>query len=625
MVFSPRESTGNNLLEQVEPGMPWFSDHHIRDEVFSEQIDLVYRLGTFGAIASWFTSSLYAFVVFPSAEPLSVVGWYLAINAMGVARILGARLWRQRGDKPDLLPWVYRCLAFASLSGLFWGYAATGLFPFEHHEIYFISAFILIGMPAGAIGSFGAWFPAFACYLLGAVVPFAIVIGLRLPWYGWLTALMAGVFIGFLAQVGRNTEKTIKSNISQRIALAQLTDRLVEARDAAQAANRAKSSFLANMSHEIRTPLNAVIGISDLLLDSLEEPVHRVYASTIRQSAGSLLEIINDVLDLSRIEAGRLSLREQDFALRPLLGDLLNMFQPSAAQKKLGFGIEVQPEVPDFLHGDPTRLRQILVNLIGNAFKFTEQGRIQVRSQVESLAEGSCLLRFIIEDTGIGIAATDRDLLFQPFSQIETSSARRYHGVGLGLRISAELASRMGGHIGVDSEPGQGSRFWFCVRMGLGMPPSAAAPAVPVSPPSLAGRRVLLVEDNEVNRLIAKVMLESIGCEVVTAGHGREALERMEPGRFDLVLMDCRMPEMDGFEATRLWRVRETALSLPRLPIVAVTANALEGDREQCLQSGMDDYLAKPFVRAQLVGILARWMKPGGSDDPGEPDPDPWP
>ncbi|MDD5248362.1 MAG: response regulator [Rhodocyclaceae bacterium] len=392
-----------------------------------------------------------------------------------------------------------------------------------------------------------------------------------------------------------------------------ITDRKIteealrEATRLAEQANHAKSEFLANMSHEIRTPMNAVIGLSQLALADAQEPRLRDYLQKIFASSTALLGILNDILDYSRIEAGRLRIEETDFAPAALLGDTLDLVRTAAAAKGIELAGEIAADVPAQVRGDPLRLGQVLTNLAGNAVKFTERGsvRIAVR-RIESDA-GTVRLAFDVADTGIGMTPEQQRDIFEPFVQADSSITRRFGGSGLGLTISRRLLQLMGSDVAVDSAPGVGSRFSFVIALKPATPPAAAAPAAAaaVAPSTLAapiaGARILLVEDNAVNQQVARSFLERAGFAVGVALHGGEALALLETQAFDAVLMDLQMPVMDGFAATR--RIRADA-RFADLPIVALTASAMADDRAECLAAGMNEHLAKPLNAQKLIEIL---------------------
>jgi two-component system, sensor histidine kinase and response regulator len=391
---------------------------------------------------------------------------------------------------------------------------------------------------------------------------------------------------------------------------ALLLDELRRAKDAAEQASQAKSTFLANMSHEIRTPMNAIIGMTHLALQHVADPRGRDHLGRIQQSAHHLLGILNDILDVSKIEADKLDLEHIEFELQDVLENFVNLVGDRAAAKGLALVFDVAPEVPRRLAGDPLRLGQVLVNYGNNAVKFTERGEIRVGIGLLERAGAEVLLRFAVRDTGIGIEPDRLGRLFNSFEQADASTSRQYGGTGLGLSIARRLAQMMGGEVGVDSRPGQGSTFWFTARMSC--PEQPAAPVVVPAPGALpvpaavapASVRVLVVDDNEVNLLIAREMLLSAGLSVETADNGAEALGRVTGGRFDVVLMDMQMPVMDGLEATR--RIRQLP-GLQRLPVLAMTANAMAADRERCLQAGMDEVLVKPIAPDELIAAVRRW------------------
>jgi signal transduction histidine kinase/ActR/RegA family two-component response regulator len=381
----------------------------------------------------------------------------------------------------------------------------------------------------------------------------------------------------------------------------------VAAIEEAVAASQSKGEFLACMSHEIRTPLGAVTGMITLLEKSNLDQSQRNYVEMAQQAAQSLLTVISNILDFSKIEAGKVELEAIPFDPQKLLQDVIQLQTPAAANKNLQLACFLSPELPRRAIGDPGRIQQVLTNLISNSIKFTPAGCVRVRAQRLDCDGERCQFRIEVQDTGIGIAGDRLERLFKKFSQVESSTTRRYGGSGLGLAICKRLVELMGGQIGVNSEEGAGSTFWFTLTLATAPQPldeSAAALAPPPQAPGL-GMHVLVAEDNGMNQFVAKEMLKRAGCTCEIVANGLLAQEALEKGHFDAVLMDCQMPVVDGYEATQRIRAGETAApERRRMPIIAVTANALCGDREKCLAAGMDDYVSKPIAYDKLVAAL---------------------
>ena len=610
--------------------------HH--KKIWCEQIRLVEENAIISNYVSLIIAIILAAFLWHKQSHEVIYIWLSFMVLLSVLRSFMSMSLSKRNDSGVDNKLFYRFYLIAILmTGAGWG--ATGYFMFTGDPVQqVVIGFIVAGMSSGGASVMSPILRLYIVYLILVVSPLIVSLYIEGGDYGALSFIILGYVVVMIA-IGKRINRRILDSLELRFhneslikfmsnaknetedLNEELADEIEQrkrvekelksAKEAAEAASKTKSEFLANMSHEIRTPMNGILGTLQLLQGSELTESQGEYVGIAYSSGEALLSLLNDILDFSKIEAGKLELEYIPFNLVGLVRELTVLLSQRASERKVELLAELDEEIPSVIQGDSVRIRQILSNLLTNAIKFTENGNVTIKASVLEKTEKLVRLKIEVIDSGIGISEEAQRKLFNSFTQADGSTTRKYGGTGLGLAIVRQLVTLMRGRLGVDSEEGKGACFW--IEIAFEIPDEKIVPSqVEKQKIELADElegHVLLVEDNPINQMIAKKMLEKIGLSYELVMNGEEAVARFKQSHeFKAVLMDCQMPVMDGYEATHAIREFEEANSLKRMPVIAMTANAMEGDKDKCLQAGMDDYVAKPVKQDALKQVLSDWL-----------------